>query len=94
MNDRFENQIQFLIEIDKIKSIFRKNKLFDKSRHENDAEHSWHIAMMATVSYRNRNRIRNPNRVFSCVWGGIFGFLRQVENDPDSTLLKTVVLKS
>jgi putative hydrolases of HD superfamily len=49
MNIRFENQIQFLIEIDKIKSIFRKNKLFDKSRHENDAEHSWHISMMAIV---------------------------------------------
>jgi putative hydrolase of HD superfamily len=49
MNVRFEKQIQFLIEIDKIKSIFRKNKLFDKSRHENDAEHSWHISMMAIV---------------------------------------------
>jgi putative hydrolases of HD superfamily len=49
MDDRFVKQIQFLIEIDKIKSIFRKNKLFNKSRHENDAEHSWHISMMAIV---------------------------------------------
>lgn len=49
MDDRFVKQIQFLIEIDKIKTIFRQTKLFDASRHENDAEHSWHITMMAIV---------------------------------------------
>jgi len=47
MDDNFRKRIEFLIEIDKIKQIFRRTKLFDQSRVENDAEHSWHLAMMA-----------------------------------------------
>jgi putative hydrolase of HD superfamily len=47
MEDNFRKRIEFLIEIDKIKQIFRRTKLFDQSRVENDAEHSWHLAMMA-----------------------------------------------
>jgi putative hydrolase of HD superfamily len=42
-------QIDFIIEVDKIKNIFRKSKLFDSSRFENDAEHSWTICLMALV---------------------------------------------
>lgn len=49
ISERLESQLQFLIEVDKIKQIFRKSKLFDKSRFENDAEHAWHLAMMALV---------------------------------------------
>jgi putative hydrolase of HD superfamily len=49
ISKRLESQIQFLIEIDKIKHIFRKTKLFNKSRFENDAEHAWHLALMALV---------------------------------------------
>ena len=45
--ERFEQQISFLKEIDKIKSVFRRTKLFDGSRYENDAEHAWHLALMA-----------------------------------------------
>lgn len=44
---RLEQQIQFIVEIDKVKNIFRQTYLADKSRKENDAEHSWHIALMA-----------------------------------------------
>ena len=40
-NEKLEKQLQFIIEIDKIKNITRKSKLFDHSRFENDAEHSW-----------------------------------------------------
>lgn len=40
-------QIDFIKEIDKVKYIQRKTKLFNSDRNENDAEHSWHIAMMA-----------------------------------------------
>ena len=47
MNERFLGQMRFIYEIDKVKSIFRKTRLFDDSRYENDAEHSWHLAMMA-----------------------------------------------
>lgn len=42
-------QIQFIKEIDKLKYIQRKTKLFHSDRPENDAEHSWHLAMMAIV---------------------------------------------
>ena len=43
------NQIAFIKEIDKVKYIQRKTKLFNSDRHENDAEHSWHLALMAIV---------------------------------------------
>lgn len=46
-NDRLNNQIQFILEIDKLKSILRQNILTDFSRRENSAEHSWHLAIMA-----------------------------------------------
>lgn len=46
---RLEQQIQFLLEIDKVKQIFRQTYLADGSRKENDAEHSWHIALMAVL---------------------------------------------
>ncbi|WP_343604380.1 HD domain-containing protein [Fluviicola sp.] len=42
-------QIQFIKEIDQIKYIQRRTKLFNSDRPENDAEHSWHLAMMAVV---------------------------------------------
>jgi len=47
--DNLLNQINFIKEIDKIKYIQRKTKLFNSDRHENDAEHSWHLAMMTIV---------------------------------------------
>ncbi|WP_204073795.1 HD domain-containing protein [Planotetraspora phitsanulokensis] len=37
------------MEIDKLKRIIRRNTLIDGSRRENDAEHSWHLGMMAMV---------------------------------------------
>lgn len=48
-------QIQFIREIDKIKYIQRKTKLFNSDRPENDAEHSWHLAMMAIVLAEHSN---------------------------------------
>lgn len=44
---RLEQQLQFIVEIDKVKNIFRQTYLADGGRKENDAEHSWHIALMA-----------------------------------------------
>ena len=46
---RLEQQIQFIREIDKVKSIYRQTYLADGQRKENDAEHSWHIALMAVL---------------------------------------------
>ena len=44
---RLRRQMEFIVEMDKLKSIYRQTHLMDKSRAENDAEHSWHLAMMA-----------------------------------------------
>lgn len=46
---RLEKQISFIVEIDKVKNIFRQTLLADGNRKENDAEHSWHIALMAIL---------------------------------------------
>lgn len=45
----FEKQMAFIMELDKIKQIGRQTYLADGSRKENDAEHSWHLALMAFV---------------------------------------------
>jgi len=41
----FKKQLDFIIEVDKLKQIIRQTLLTDSSRQENDAEHSWHMAL-------------------------------------------------
>mgnify|MGYP003639374109 FL=1 len=53
--ERLRKQLEFIHEIDKLKYIQRKTKLFKSNRHENDAEHSWHLAMMAMVLVEHSN---------------------------------------
>lgn len=45
--DRFKKQLDFILEIDKEKNILRQTHLTDHGRRENDAEHAWHMAIMA-----------------------------------------------
>jgi putative hydrolases of HD superfamily len=47
--NRLTQQIQFILEIDKLKHILRQTLLTDGSRRENTAEHSWHIGIMAMI---------------------------------------------
>ena len=47
--EQLQKQVDFIHEIDKIKYIQRKTRLFNSDRTENDAEHSWHLAVMALV---------------------------------------------
>jgi putative hydrolase of HD superfamily len=47
--DRFKQQIEFILEVDKLKKILRKTILMDCSRRENSAEHSWHIALTVLI---------------------------------------------
>lgn len=47
--ERLEKQIRFIVEADRVKNIFRQTYLADGERKENDAEHSWHLAMMAVL---------------------------------------------
>jgi putative hydrolase of HD superfamily len=46
---RIEQQIRFLLEIDKLKDVLRQNLTIEARRRENDAEHAWHVAMMAMI---------------------------------------------
>ncbi|MDJ0774451.1 MAG: HD domain-containing protein [Mastigocoleus sp. MO_167.B18] len=48
-NYRLNQQIQFIIEIDKLKQVLRQTTLTDGSRRENSGEHSWHLAMMTMI---------------------------------------------
>lgn len=49
MDERLQKQIDFSLEIDKEKNIFRQTHLSGHGRSENDAEHAWHMAIMAYV---------------------------------------------
>ncbi len=46
---RLEQQLSFIVELDKLKTVLRQTLLTDKSRRENTAEHSWHLGMMAML---------------------------------------------
>jgi putative hydrolase of HD superfamily len=48
-------QVAFIHEIDKVKYILRKTRLFNSDRNENDAEHSWHLAIMAIILAEHAN---------------------------------------
>jgi putative hydrolase of HD superfamily len=58
----------FIREVDKLKSVFRKTLLMNGSRYENDAEHSWHLALMAMLlgEYANA-KVLNLARVIEMV---------------------------
>ena len=47
MDERLKQQLEFALEIDKVKNVFRQTHLSGHGRNENDAEHSWHMAIMA-----------------------------------------------
>jgi putative hydrolase of HD superfamily len=48
-SETLEKQLNFLREIDRLKTVVRQSPLLDKSRKENSAEHSWHLAMYALL---------------------------------------------
>lgn len=49
--ERFQKQLEFILEIDKMKTVLRQSLICGKTRQENDAEHSWHMAVMAVLLY-------------------------------------------
>jgi putative hydrolase of HD superfamily len=65
--NRFERQIQFILEIDKLKTILRRTYLINEDRAENTAEHSWHLAMMAILLAEHANEPVNVSRVVKMV---------------------------
>ena len=49
MDERIKKQLDFALEIDKEKNIYRQTHLSGHGRNENDAEHAWHMALMAYI---------------------------------------------
>lgn len=47
MNERLKKQLDFMLELDKMKNIYRQTYVLHEDRKENDAEHSWHLAILA-----------------------------------------------
>ena len=55
MDDRLKKQMEFMLEVDKSKFVRRQTYLSDGIRRENDAEHSWHLALMAALLSEHAN---------------------------------------
>ena len=53
--DRLQQQIEFIVEIDKLKGVLRRSPLINEDRRENSGEHSWHLAMLALVLVEHSN---------------------------------------
>jgi len=49
LNEKFEQQITFILEIDKLKTVLRKTRILNEDRFENSAEHSWQLALAAII---------------------------------------------
>lgn len=63
MDERIEKQLAFALEIDKEKNIFRQTHLSGHGRRENDAEHAWHMALMAYLLREYSNEPVDITRV-------------------------------
>lgn len=62
-DDRLRRQMEFALEIDKEKNVFRQTHLSGKGRNENDAEHAWHMAIMAYLLKEYANEPIDISRV-------------------------------
>jgi putative hydrolases of HD superfamily len=60
---RLDEQIAFLVEIDQLKTVIRQNLIADGSRQENTAEHSWHLALCATILAEHANEAVDVSKV-------------------------------
>src|SRR5215510_10938725 len=65
--ERFDRQIEFILEVDKLKNIVRRTYLLNVDRAENTAEHSWHLAIMAVLLAEHANEPVDVARVVKMV---------------------------
>ncbi len=54
--DRLSQQLNFILEIDRLKGVMRRSMLMSGDRYENSAEHSWHVALMAVLLSEHSNQ--------------------------------------
>ncbi|HIT89479.1 MAG TPA: HD domain-containing protein [Candidatus Merdenecus merdavium] len=65
--ERLRKQIDFILELDKMKKVIRQTYLADGSRKENDAEHTWHLAMMCLILSEYANEKMDPCKAMELV---------------------------
>ncbi|HET9216288.1 MAG TPA: HD domain-containing protein [Terriglobia bacterium] len=65
--DRLARQLYFILELDKLKSVYRRTYLIDGTRSENSAEHSWHLALLAMVLAEHANEPLDVGKVIRMV---------------------------
>jgi putative hydrolases of HD superfamily len=58
MHERLESQVRFILEVDKLKEVFRQTHCTQSRRPENDAEHSWHLCLAVLVLAEHANEPR------------------------------------
>ena len=63
LGERLRQQLSFLLELDRAKSVLRRSYLADGSRREDDAEHMWHAAMAAAVLAEHSNEALDVARL-------------------------------
>ena len=64
---RFQEQIRFMIEMDRMKNIYRQTYVLNEDRRENDAEHAWHLAMLAMILQEYSNEPVDLTKVLKTV---------------------------
>ena len=67
MQDKFSQQINFILELDKMKNLYRQTLVLHEDRQENDAEHSFHLAIMACLLAEYANELVNILHVVKMV---------------------------
>lgn len=67
MNDRLKKQVEFILELDKMKNLYRQTYVLHEDRTENDAEHSWHLAILAFMLAEYSNKPVNVSKVMKMV---------------------------
>ena len=67
MDDRLKKQIGFMLELDKMKNLYRQTYVLHEDRKENDAEHSWHLAILAFILAEHSNKPVDVAKVMKMV---------------------------
>ena len=67
MDDRLRKQLDFMLELDKMKNLYRQTYVLHEDRKENDAEHSWHLAVLAMLLSEYSNEPVNVLHVMKMV---------------------------
>ncbi len=65
--ERLEKQIDFILELDKMKNLYRQTYVLHEDRKENDAEHSWHLGIMAFLLAEHSDMPVNAEKVTKMV---------------------------